>query len=269
MTRTERFSRQGFLGHQAEVYFASARIGVVGAGGGGSHIVQQLLHAGFKDIVVFDPDKVEHSNLNRMIGATAADADNGTLKVSVMSRLAKSIAPDAKLETIPRVWQESAETLLSCDVIVGCVDGFSQRHQLEVSARRYLIPYIDIGLDVHTEGDQPAQMAGQVILSMPGHSCMWCLGFLSQQKLSQEGMAYGAAGPRPQVVWANGVLASTAVGLIVDLLTDWSRGLRDSVYLLYEGNAGTLRVHPKWDYRKTRCTHYTDKMVGPAKLAKA
>jgi hypothetical protein len=36
-----------------------------------------------------------------------------------------------------------------------------------------------------------------------------------------EAEKYGAAGSRPQVVWPNGVLASTAVGLAVQLLTPW------------------------------------------------
>src|SRR5439155_3730957 len=85
---------------------------------------------------------------------------------------------------------------------------------------------------------------GQVILSMPGSACMTCLGFLNEANLAREAALYGDAGPRPQVVWPNGVLASTAVGIAVDLLTNWTRSLRGAVYLMYDGNAGTITPHP-------------------------
>src|SRR5205814_9026266 len=48
---------------------------------------------------------------------------------------------------------------------------------------------------------------------------MKCLGFLTEENLRQEANQYGAAGGRPQVVWANGILASLAVGILVDMAT--------------------------------------------------
>src|ERR1700730_12183464 len=40
-------------------------------------------------------------------------------------------------------------TLRRCDVIFGCVDSYRERDELERFMRRFLIPYIDIGMDVH------------------------------------------------------------------------------------------------------------------------
>ena len=81
--------------------------------------------------------------------------------------------------------------------------------------------------------------------------------------LAREGERYGDAGARPQVVWANGVLASTAVGLAVDLLTDCSRSLRKVVYLEYDGNKGTLKPHVRLEYLKyDACPHYPLSQVG-------
>lgn len=60
-----------------------------------------------------------------------------------------------------------------CDLIFGCVDSFAERAELEASCRRYLIPYLDIGMDVHQAGDEPPVMGGQVILSMPDGPCMF------------------------------------------------------------------------------------------------
>lgn len=79
--------------------------------------------------------------------------------------------------------------------------------------------YIDIGMDVH--GDERPVIGGQIILSSPCGPCMTCMGFLTAEKLAAEAARYGSAGGRPQVVWPNGALASTAVGLAVDLVTGW------------------------------------------------
>lgn len=100
-------------------------------------------------------------------------------------------------------------------------------------------------------------MGGQVILSMPGSPCMFCVGYLTEEKLGREAAKYGAAGGRPQVAWANGVLSATAIGIAVDLLTDWTRSLRGPVYLSYRGNDGTMMPHPRLThFRGGVCSHY-------------
>ena len=50
-------------------------------------------------------------------------------------------------------WQERPDLMDQCDVVFGCVDTFAGRRDLEAECRRYLIPYIDIGMDVHKVGD--------------------------------------------------------------------------------------------------------------------
>jgi threonine dehydrogenase-like Zn-dependent dehydrogenase len=239
------------------------RVGVVGLGGGGSHIVQQLAHLGFQRYVVYDGDHVEESNLNRLVGATVVDARERTPKTEVAQRGVLGLQPGAEIVVRRCRWQDDPHALRGCDLIFGCVDSFDERRQLEVCARRYLIPYIDIGLDVHRVGDEPARMAGQVTLSMPGEPCLACLGFLTEDVLAREAARYGDAGPRPQVVWANGVLASTAVGLAVDLLTDWTGSTRAPVYLTYDANRGTAAVDVRLQYRpRTPCPHFPASQVG-------
>jgi len=67
----------------------------------------------------------------------------------------------------PCRWQDHPEPLRACDLIFGCVDGFAERRELEARALRYLIPLVDIDMDVHCVENQPPRMAGQVIVSMP------------------------------------------------------------------------------------------------------
>lgn len=257
----ERSSRQSFLGLDSDEIFHKAKVAVVGLGGGGSHIVQQLAHIGFDDYVLYDPQTIEEANLNRLVGATSDDV--GQLKTAVSKRMIRSLRNDPSIEIHNVDWQKEPEPLRRVDIIFGCVDGFAERRDLEASARRYLIPYIDIGMDVFPSvAGQPPRMVGQVILSLPGGPCMKCLGYLSEESLAEEANAYGAAGPNPQVIWANGVLASTAVGIAVQLLTGWSDGQGEPVFFSYDGNSNTLTPDVRLKYAPVECENYPLHNVG-------
>lgn len=258
-----RSKRQNFLGDDSERIFSECRVGLIGLGGGGSHIVQQLAHIGFQNYVLFDSDVIEESNLNRLVGGTVADISEPKKKTSIAKRSILGLMPNAVVECHECRWQEMAEALKTCDLVFGCVDTFAERRELEICSRRYQIPYIDIGMDLHSASGQPPVMAGQVILSMPGYACMHCLGYLTPELLAKEAALYGAAGGRPQVVWPNGVLASTAVGIAVDLLVDWTKAMRDVVYLSYRGNTGCIEPHVKLKYLpKGPCSHFKLEQVG-------
>jgi hypothetical protein len=252
-----RYMRQSFLGPDAQPTFKRTCVGVIGQGGGGSHIVQQLVHVGFENYRLFDFDKVEKTNLNRMVGATEADYKNKTRKIDVAERVIRGVIPKAKIKSFNTKWQNVADELRNCDIVFGCVDGFSERNQLEAATRRYLTPYIDIGLDVHPSKNEPPRMTGQVILSMPGHLCMWCMGFLTDKKLGIEAKKYGVAGNNPQVVWGNGVLASSAIGIAVDLLTNWTKSLNRAVFISYDANTHSLTEDIRLTFlRNKTCPHY-------------
>jgi hypothetical protein len=261
---SQHFSRQSFLGADSGAFFARAKVGLIGLSGGGSHLVQQLGHVGFRRFVLYDPQSVDTTNHNRLVGGTLADGPAETLKTEVARRMLDGIVGKALvLEPYPCRWQDNPEPIRECDMIFGSVDTFAQRSELEVCARRYLIPYIDIGLDVNIVEPEPPRMGGQVILSMPGGPCMRCLGFLTEDRLSREAARYGDVGPRAQVVWANGVLASTAVGVAVDLLTDWTQALRQPVYLSYDGNRGTVTPHVRLEHLPPGpCSHFPLDAVG-------
>lgn len=260
---TDRFDRQSFLGPDSQPRIERVRIGVVGLGGGGSHIVQQAAHVGFRRMRGFDDDTVDETNLNRLVGARADDVENATAKTEVARRLVDGLLSGADVMLYKGRWQDNPESLRTCDLVIGCVDSFAERRELEMACRRYLIPYVDIGMDVHQVGDDPPRMAGQVILSMPEGPCMFCLGFLTEDRLAKEAAAYGAAGDRPQVVWPNGVLASTAIGVIVDLVTGWTRQRDRLVYLSYDGNTGEVTPHARLRFLQSRtCAHYTASDIG-------
>ena len=256
------FSRQSFLGPNSQDVIERCVVGIVGLGGGGSHIAQQLAHLGFLNYVLFDKDKIEDSNLNRLVGGTEQDVIKGTLKVEIAKRTIRAIRPIANVETHETAWQENASALRRCDLVFGSLDGFDQRRQLEIVTRRYLQPLIDVGMDVVEAGNGTVEIGGQVIVSMPDDLCMCCMGFLNERNLTAEAQKYGDAGPNPQVVWSNGVLASTAVGHAVQIITDWSKNRAPSRYLCYRGSTGALEPHVRLKYAPTTCTHFPLAKIG-------
>lgn len=258
----ERYSRQGFLGEAGQRAIETARVGIPGLGGGGSHTAPQSAHLGVYNFVLFDADSGDETNMNRTMTLVESDIAAGTLKADAAKRRILEINSRANVETHPYRWQNNPKALQTCDLVLGSVDSFTERHQLEAFCRRYLIPYIDIGMDVHPGGEGPPAMTGQVILSMPGGPCMWCMNFLTEEKLGREANNYGAAGGRPQVVWANGVLASTAVGLAVEILTNWTRSSRKAVFLSYRGNEGTITPDVRLQHAPPICPHYPLDQVG-------
>ena len=264
MTST-RFSRQSFLGPRSQEIIEDTCIGIIGLGGGGSNIAQQLAHLGVRDFVLYDADRVDETNLNRLIGGTEDDVTKATPKVDIAERLIKGIRQTAVIDKHTARWQNEPDALKGCDILFGAVDTFLGRSDIEALCRRYLIPYIDIGMDVHQCVNEAPRMAGQVILSLPGGLCMRCLGFLNEKNLAAEARRYGAAGEAPQVVWPLGILASTAVGIGVDLLTGWTSPEERMVYLSYDGNAGTLSPHVRLKYlSEEECPHYPLSQAGDA-----
>jgi hypothetical protein len=247
-------SRQSFLGERSEKFLRATTAGIIGLSGGGSHVCQQLAHIGVGNYVIVDPQVIEDTNLNRLVGGTARDVEAGTTKADIAKRLIRGVRPDAHIEAYEDDWRNVADSLRNCDVVFGCIDSYKDRDELERQVRRYLTPYIDIGMDVGKAGSA-YHISGQAALSIPGGVCLWCMGILREQLLAEEAAEYGNAGVRQQVVWPNGVLASSAVGLFMSLILPWAPKLMP-VLLEYDGNRGTMVPSLKLEYMPRTCGHF-------------
>jgi hypothetical protein len=252
-----RLDRQSFLGTGSDAVLDAATIGLVGLGGGGSHSAQQLAHLGIGGFVLVDPDTIDLTNTNRLVGGTAADVHGAHPKVEIAARIIRGINPRARIKALKSDWRFVLNDLKACDVILGAVDSFVERDELERFARRFLIPYVDVGMDVLELPDGQFLISGQVVLSLPDGPCLRCCHLITHERLQREAEGYGAAGSRPQVVWPNGVLASTAVGIAVELLTPWHRSPSSFVYIEYDGNRRKLSASHWMDALLDRtCPHY-------------
>ena len=88
----ERFSRSYLaLGKEGQIALQSTRVCIIGLGGLGAHVAQQLSYLGVEQVVLIDPDVVEASNLNRIVGAVPSDI--GRAKVDVAADHYRAVSP--------------------------------------------------------------------------------------------------------------------------------------------------------------------------------
>jgi hypothetical protein len=244
-------------------------VAVVGLSGGGSHVVQQLAHLGVGRIIGVDDDRAELRNRSRMIGLTASDVRRRRRKTDVLATLVRHVNLGAQFVPVSAAvpFPEAVAAIREADIIVGCLDNYHARADLQQLAWRSLIPYVDIGLRIdpdQREARPDSWIGGNVNTLLPGSHCLWCLEYLTQAKLDGETGGrdrsyFQSRSGAAQVVSLNGVLASQAVNEVLQLLTGFA--VRDPVsrMLKFNGVEGTLtrwRVNPN-----PTCPHCRDHLA--------
>lgn len=170
-----RFDRQvRALGSAGQTRLRALRVGIVGLGGTGSQVAQQLAHLGIRDFVLVEDDRVEESNLPRLVGATWIDARLRRRKSAVSTRVVRRVAPRARIETTgPLRSARSLAELQRADLIVGCIDNDGARLVLAELAAAYHVPYLDIGVGIENDEDALA-IGGRIAFYLPGGPCIAC-----------------------------------------------------------------------------------------------
>ena len=253
---------------------AVTKVAIVGLSGGGSQLAPQLAALGFGRIVAIDPQRFDSENRFSTDLPFERDLALRRFKVAVVKRLVSRINPHCTFRAIKaEVPSKSAvEALRDVDIVVGCVNNLQARADILEIAGRYGIPYVDIGFamgvdDSVAEGMQLKSLAGNVFTVMPGGPCMWCSGFLTKEKLAKElgapDRSYvkqrgsnGASEHAAMVVSFNGLLASSAVTEILQLVLGFNPGRTASLYRKYDGFTGEMY---NWDLKKNpSCYHCTN-----------
>lgn len=199
------------------------KVAIVGAGGTGSQMAQNLVYLGIRDFVLIDHDRADQRNMNRLVTATAADVE--TPKGILARRLIKSVAPHARTVVIDDRLQSVAalDAIKGVDVVLGCVDNDGARLILNELSVAYGIPYFDLAVGIDAEGGNVSSAGGRVAVVLPGGPCLQCMGeidvdearyFLNsneeQARAREHGDVRGFDVPSPSVVSVNALIAAVA-----------------------------------------------------------
>ncbi|MCC7165471.1 MAG: ThiF family adenylyltransferase [Anaerolineae bacterium] len=261
---SERFDRQILVfGTQGQAKLGAAHVGIVGLGGIGSHIAQGLAFLGVGTLTLVDDDRVEETNLNRLIGGVPTDAKSHDLKVRVTERMIRSISPEAQIRVVPKNLRsrEAIDALTECPVIFGCVDYDGARLVLMELAAAYEVTLIDSATEIIQSENQITEFGGRVVVARPGDFCLDCahqidmevakqeLESLEIQELRKEhGYGLGHRGTAPSVVSLNGVLANLALNEFLAMTTNLREPKR---HLVYYGMRG--KVNAREDQQSPDC----------------
>lgn len=245
----ERFDRQvRAFGNEAQRGLARLRVGIVGLGGTGSVVAQQLAYLGVRDFVLLDPDVIEETNLNRVVGAGSDDM--GIDKVKVAERTICRVAPDARVDLhvgdITRT--RFARPFLTTDVVFACTDSHGSRAVLQQMAYQYLIPCIDMGSVIIAKEGEIQGVYGRAQLLSPGLPCLTCGHVLDSNEVRRDMMSeaerkldpyiVGSREPAPAVISINSTVASLATTMFMAVCMGLPSKAR---HLIYDGLKGSVR----------------------------
>jgi|ERR1051326_2652646 molybdopterin/thiamine biosynthesis adenylyltransferase len=233
-----RIHRQALaFGSNGQRRLESLHFAIVGAGGTGSVVGQQLAHLGARDFTLVDLDVVEDSNLNRLVGATGNDV--GRPKVDVLRDLIATVQPRAHVRTIRGdvCDAEVARKLLACDFFFCCTDSEGSRAVLNQFAYQYWLPGIDMGVAIRVRKEQVTHISGRVQMLTPGQPCLLCAEVLDPEQVRRDLLTEdartrdryvdGAVIPQPSVISINSTAASLAVTMMLSAVAGIPVGTRN------------------------------------------
>lgn len=239
---TTTYDRQLLMfGNAGQKILSESKVGVIGAGGVGSLLVEYLSRLGVGHILVADDDRIELSNLSRIVGSTYWDARFpftykrmpgwirkaglrfSAKKAAIAQRVAKQANPNVAIEAIfgNFAYKEIALRFLDCDFLFLAADSMQARLVFNAIVHQYLIPGIQIGSKILVEERSGLLEDAYSVYRwiIPGESCLWCNGLISRNGLAVEAKTererraqdYGTQAPSPSVITLNAVGASHAV----------------------------------------------------------
>lgn len=208
------------------------RVGIVGVGGTGSPVAEQLCRLGVGHLRLFDGDAFASTNVNRVYGSKLAD--EGRSKVELAKAYLESIGLGVSVEIVPQhiTYEAAARALRDCDVVFGCADKELPRGILVQLALRYSIPVFDLGVLIDSHDGAIAGVHGRVTTLLPGEACLFCRGRITaeairieslstdeRERQAKEGYAPELEEPAPAVIPFTTATASAAVIELLHRLT--------------------------------------------------
>ena len=234
------------LGPEIQSTLGDLHVGIVGCGGTGSSVGEQLVRLGVRHFTLIDPDTISESNTTRVYGSNPSNV--GSLKAETLSRHLQQIAPNALVESVIGMitTENVAKKLTNCDVIFGCTDDNAGRLILSRLAIFFLIPIIDCGVLLSSNDTGILTgIDGRVTTIVPDQACLVCRGRIDLARAASElltpderlrrideGYAPALGRTEPAVVAFTTMVASVAVGELLERLIGYGSEPRPSEVMI-------------------------------------
>lgn len=176
-SRLMALQRMGVVDDYESIRFKS--VAIIGVGGVGSVVAEMLTRCGIGKLLLFDYDKVELANMNRLF---FRPEQQGMSKVEAAKQTLEGINPDTQIIpctyniTTTDVWDTfSADLCMGgidgrtpIDLLLCCVDNFQARLTVNLACLTYNIPWMESGVAENA-------VSGHIQLLLPGTSpCYEC-----------------------------------------------------------------------------------------------
>ena len=223
------------FGSHIQDVIAQLSIAVVGCGGTGSAVAEQVVRMGARRLDLYDPDHVSSSNVTRLYGSRLADV--GRAKTDVVAEYLRSVAPEARIGThAAAITSENvARHLMDADIVFGCTDDNAGRLILSRFSTYFMTPVIDVGVLLTSDLRGTIDgINGRITVLYPGAACLVCRGRVDLQRaavelrsaeerasLVAEGYAPAMPGVEPAVVSFTSWVAAVAVSELLERLIQY------------------------------------------------
>lgn len=177
------------FGPDLQPVLSRLHVGIIGAGGTGSSVAEQLIRLGIGELTVVDGGSLEGTNVTRGYGSGISDV--GTKKAVITGRLAKKVGLGTEVRVLTKncTHLSTLKSLRDCDLIFGCTDDQWGRALLNRLAIYYLIPVFDMGVKIDSKDGQITSIQGRVTTLLPGMACLSCRGRISAEQVRQESLS--------------------------------------------------------------------------------
>jgi molybdopterin/thiamine biosynthesis adenylyltransferase/proteasome lid subunit RPN8/RPN11 len=249
------------FGPDIQSVLGDLRVAIVGSGGTGSAVAEQLVRLGVRHLLLIDNDTLSASNVTRVYGSMPVDV--GKAKVEVLRAHLTRIAPDVACSTIQGMTtvKSVAKALRAVDMVFGCTDDNAGRLVLSRLSTFLLTPVIDVGVLLSSDdGGALTGIDGRITTLTPGAGCLVCRNRVDmaraaaemrapeeRQKLADEGYAPALGQVEPAVVAFTTAVAAAAVNELLDRLIGYGPPERptETLLRLHEREISTNRAPPR------------------------
>ena len=181
---------------------SKSRVAVVGCGGLGGYVIEELARLGVGFITAWDYDCFEEHNINRQLNAQLNNL--GQSKVEMAARRVKTINPVVEFIGLPRKFdeQQGTEFLTDIQVVIDALDNIPTRMMLANVCRNLNIPLVHGAV---------GGWYGQVTTQFPGDNTL-------EQLYGQVHSAQGIEAAQGVLSFVPAIVASLQVAEVIKIL---------------------------------------------------